>query len=148
MHGRLRRYPHIGFAGDLRSLRDIGAAMLAGAGGDLAILRGIWMQRPMRAGVGLAALFSALAFVLACRGARGLLPLARRRAGVFRSLFRQIERGFKLGHTLRQTLDHLRLRQDQADQRLPVKRIKRGALHPQRESNRDSPVNSLLKAKL
>jgi len=67
----------VGLAGELRGLRDIGAAMLTGAGGNLAILRGIWMQRPMRASVRLAALFGARAFVLARGGGRGFLPLAR-----------------------------------------------------------------------
>src|ERR1019366_3443982 len=138
----------VGLAGELRGLRDIGAAMLTGAGGNLAILHGIWMQRPMRASMRLAALFGARAFVLARGGGRGFLPLARRRAGIVRSLFRQIELGFEFGHTPRQTLDDLRLRQDQADQRLSVKRIKCGEVHRKRESNRDSPVNSPIKPKL
>jgi len=84
----------VGLAGELRGLRDIGAAMLTGAGGNLAILRGIWMQRPMRASVRLAALFGARAFVLA-RAEAEVFALARRRAGIVRSLFRQIQLGFE-----------------------------------------------------
>jgi len=45
--------PVVGLHGLLRSHRDIGMAMLALEGGDIEAAGGIWMQRPMRARMGL-----------------------------------------------------------------------------------------------
>jgi hypothetical protein len=96
----------VGLAGDLRPMRHIGAAMLAGVGEDVALSRGVLVQGPMRAGMDL------VPGLGRCRRG-GFLPLARRRRGIVRRFRRQTELGFQLRNPLRQRGDHLGLRQDQ-----------------------------------
>src|SRR5271167_4031952 len=97
----------------------------------------------MRPGVRLAPLSLGRLALLA----RGLVSLARRRAGIFGRLWRQIEFGAQFGVVgaqrfdfPRQAFDRFRLRKNEADQRFLIKRIKRLAIHSQLESTRDSAV--------
>ena len=131
----------VGLARALRARRNIGAAMLAGRGEQIAPARGIWMQPPVRAGMGLARAFAGGAF-------RRLLSARGRRAGIIRRPWRQAQPGLKLGHPRRQNLDlpgqgrdrrrlrgnRFRLSQDQPDQRFLVERPKDLTIHPKLES--------------
>ena len=128
----------VSLAGDLRALRNIGAAMLAGNRQHIAPGRRSGMQRTMRAGMGLALV---LAGWLLRRLVGRLLCLARRRAGIVRRPRRQAEFCLKLGDTRHQDFDlpgqrrdHLRLGQIQADQRFIVERFKGFAIHQKLES--------------
>ena len=79
----------IGPADELRRFQKEGAAMLAGAREYIPLRRRIGMKRAVRASVRLAPLsLGRLAFL-----ARGLVSPARRRAGSFGRLLRQIELG-------------------------------------------------------
>ena len=124
----------IGFARSLRHAGNVRAAMLASGRDHIAFMRRIRMQRPVRPGM-------RLALGLFRRRDRGLSPLARGRARIIRRLRRQAELGFEFANTCRQKLDlprqcrnHLRLRQNQADQRFLVQRFKRFTIHPELES--------------
>jgi len=105
------------------------------------------MQRPVRARMGFA-----LAF--APDRARSLPPQARRQARIIRRLGRLIQLGPKFSvlrpkfsilspqrnDLRRQSLNRLKLHQDDADQSFSIKRIKSRAVQPQFESVDDSAV--------
>lgn len=107
-------------------------------------MRGVRMQRPVRARMRLLLLAALDEF------GRLLLTPARRDARIVRRLGRAIQLRPQLGDLrpkrgdLRPLpLDRLRLRQGDANQSFPVKRIKRRrTIHPHRESEDDSRVNS------
>src|SRR5258708_18920460 len=139
--------PVVGFARLLGALRNVEAAMGTGGGQNIPPPGGIGMERPMRARMG-------LAFGAVLRPDRRLPPLARRDARIVRRLGRPIQFGSKFSalrpkfgvlspqrnDLRRQSLDRLKLHQNDSDQTFPIKRIKRGAVHPQFESVDDSPV--------
>jgi hypothetical protein len=83
----------IGLADELRRIQKESAAMLAGAGEYIPLCRRIGMERAVRPGVRLAP-FSLVRLALL---ARGLVSLARRSAGIFGRLRRQIELGAQFG---------------------------------------------------
>ena len=103
----------VGLARALRARRNIGAAMLAGRGNQIALGRRIGMQRPMRAGM-------RLALVLAGGVLRGLLSLARRQTGIVRRLRRFAQFGFERGDARLLLFDarvqQVNLRQQRVDQ--------------------------------
>ena len=133
----------IGLTDELGRIQKDGAAMLAGAGEYIPLRRRIGMKRAVRPGVRLAPLpLGRLPFF-----ARGLVSPARRCAGIFGRLGRQIELGTQCGVVGAQrfdfhgqTFDRLRLRKNEADKRFLIKRIKRLAVHSQLESTRDFAV--------
>lgn len=135
--------PVIDLARLLRALRDVGPAMPARLRQNIAAMRRVGMQRPMRARMRLL-----LAEALDELGRRLLAP-ARREARIVRRLGRTIKLGPQFGEfgpkrrPLRaQPLDRLRLRLRHADQSFPIQRIKCGAPHPQLESEDDSYVKA------
>lgn len=135
--------PVIDLARLLRALRDISPAMPARLRQNIAAMRRVGMQRPMRARMRLL-----LAEVLDELGRRLLAP-AWRQARIVRRLGRTIKLGPQFGEfgpkrrRLRaQPLDRLRLRLRHADQSFPIQRIKCGAIHPQLESEHDSYVKT------
>ena len=133
----------IGLADELRRIQKEGAAMLAGAGEHIPLRRRIGMKRAVRPSVRLAP----PSLVRLALLARGLVSLARRCAGIFGRLRRQIELGAQCGvvgaqrfDLPGQAFDRFRLRKNQADKRFLIERIKRLAIHSQLESTRDSAV--------
>ena len=133
--------PVIDLARLLRALRDLGPATPARLRQNIAAMRRVGMQRPMRARMRLL-----LATVLDELGRR-LLAAARRDARIVRRLGRTIKLGPQFGEfgpkrrRLRaQPPDRLRLRQRHPDQAFPIQRIKSGAIHPKLESKPNSPV--------
>ena len=84
----------IGLAGGLRSLRYIGAAVLAGPRCNVAPRCRVRLQGPMRPGVRLAPFSFGLLLLLA----RGFASLARRRARIVWRLRRQSQFRFEFGN--------------------------------------------------
>ena len=133
----------IGLADELRRIQKEGAAMLAGTGEHIPLRRRIGMKRAVRPSVRLAP----PSLVRLALLARGLVSLARRCAGIFGRLRRQIELGAQCGvvgaqrfDLPGQAFDRFRLRKNQADNRFLIERIKLLAIHSQLESTRDSAV--------
>jgi hypothetical protein len=132
--------PIIGLARLLRGSRYVGSAMLAGRRQNVAPLRRIGIQGPVRARMRLA-----LGTILGPD--RRLLPPARREARIVRRLGRPAQLGAefgvfgaKRGDFPRKPLDRLALRQNHADQAFPVERIKPPTIHRQLETATDSAV--------
>ncbi len=133
--------PVVDLARLLRAQRDVGPAAPADVRQNVAPLRRVRVQRPMRARMRLP-----LLAVLDELG-RFLVALAGGKARIVRRLGRTIQlrpkRGDlrpKRGDLTRLPLDRLCLRQGDAHQPFPIQPLKRLAIHPNRESEADSRV--------
>jgi len=125
----------------LRALRHVGPAVPAYARQDIAPLRWVRMQSPMRPRMRL--LLAAVLDELD----RLLVALARRDARVVRRLGRTIQlrpqlRHLRLqrDHRRAQPLNRLSLRDGDANQFFSIERLKGVMIHPNRESEPDSRV--------
>src|SRR5690606_7901809 len=108
----------------LRRLVEPALAMRTAGRADLAHCGRVRIERPRGPR-------TALAPTLAPAPATGLVPMARRQAGVLRRPGRQLEPCLELRHLLRQA-------EHQLDQLLTIQHVKIRAIHPKLESRQTS----------